>query len=159
MKIDRQKVYEKYNGHCAYCGEVIEFKNMQVDHFWPKCLSYQEPNFDPDRDENLMPSCRKCNNHKHGMRLETWRREIQRHLDMLQKNTQFQRALRFGLVKMTPKPIVFYYEQFVKSELQGEKCLDKAPLICECGDHIKDGDYHVHKDGKNYCEMCAEIEA
>ena len=39
---------------------------------------------------------------------------------------------------------------------QCEKCSDKAPLICECGDHIKDGDFHIHKDGKNYCEMCAE---
>ena len=33
------------------------------------------------------------------------------------------------------------------------------PTICECGDHIKDGDFHIHKDGKNYCETCAEIEA
>lgn len=28
----RQKVYEKHNGHCAYCGCELEYKDMQVDH-------------------------------------------------------------------------------------------------------------------------------
>ena len=30
MKIDRQKVYDKYNGHCAYCGKAITIKDMTV---------------------------------------------------------------------------------------------------------------------------------
>lgn len=36
-KKTRLKVYEKYGGHCAYCGEAIEFKEMQVDHIKPLC--------------------------------------------------------------------------------------------------------------------------
>lgn len=28
----RQSVYEKYEGHCAYCGEHIDYKDMQIDH-------------------------------------------------------------------------------------------------------------------------------
>ena len=36
MKIDRQKVYDKYNGHCAYCGKPITIKDNQVDHILPK---------------------------------------------------------------------------------------------------------------------------
>ena len=110
-KIDRMAVYLKFGEHCAYCGELIDFKNMNVDHFWPQCLSHQEPNLDPNRPENLMPSCRKCNIHKGGMKIEVWRGELRRQLDMLHKNTQFQRALRFGLVVTTPKRVVFYYEQ------------------------------------------------
>lgn len=38
MRIDKQKreaVYAKYDGHCAYCGEKIAYKDMQVDHFKP----------------------------------------------------------------------------------------------------------------------------
>ena len=31
-KAMRQQVYEKYGGHCAYCGRQIEYKEMQVDH-------------------------------------------------------------------------------------------------------------------------------
>lgn len=31
----RQQVYEKYGGHCAYCGKALEYKDMQVDHMIP----------------------------------------------------------------------------------------------------------------------------
>lgn len=31
-KKDRLKIYEKYNGHCAYCGCELNYKDMQVDH-------------------------------------------------------------------------------------------------------------------------------
>ena len=33
MKINRRAVYEKYDGHCAYCGRAMEFGKMQVDHY------------------------------------------------------------------------------------------------------------------------------
>lgn len=36
MAISKKKrmiVYEKYDGHCAYCGGEIAYKDMQVDHF------------------------------------------------------------------------------------------------------------------------------
>lgn len=32
----REIVYKKYNGHCAYCGCKIEYKDMQIDHIVPK---------------------------------------------------------------------------------------------------------------------------
>lgn len=32
----REVVYNKYNGHCAYCGKKIAYKDMQVDHFKPQ---------------------------------------------------------------------------------------------------------------------------
>lgn len=31
----REIVYNKYNGHCAYCGRKIDIKDMQIDHFVP----------------------------------------------------------------------------------------------------------------------------
>lgn len=31
----RELVYQKYDGHCAYCGKNIELKDMQIDHFVP----------------------------------------------------------------------------------------------------------------------------
>lgn len=111
MTIDRQKVYKKFDGHCAYCGCEIEFKRMQVDHFWPKQLAHHEPDLDNDRFENLMPSCQPCNIHKHGMRPEVWRSELGRQLSMLMKNAQFKRVLRFGLIELTQIPIIFYFER------------------------------------------------
>ena len=35
-KETRLKVYLMYDGHCAYCGKDIEYKDMQVDHIVPK---------------------------------------------------------------------------------------------------------------------------
>ena len=34
-KEERMKVYEKCQGHCAYCGCTLEYKDMQVDHVKP----------------------------------------------------------------------------------------------------------------------------
>ena len=108
----RQAVYDKYNGHCAYCGAEIEHRKMQVDHFWPKCLAHRQACLDNNRLDNLMPSCAKCNNHKHGMYPETFRNEVSLQVKRLMKNTQFCRALRYGQVKITESPIVFYFERF-----------------------------------------------
>ena len=33
-KDTREKVYEKYGGHCAYCGCHLEMKDMQIDHVY-----------------------------------------------------------------------------------------------------------------------------
>ena len=108
----RQKVYWKYGGRCAYCGTEIEFKKFQVDHFWPKYLAHMEPSLDNNRFDNLMPSCAKCNNYKHGMRPETFRSEIALQVTrLIIGNSQFGRALRYGQVKITESPIVFLFEK------------------------------------------------
>ena len=111
MKIDRHKIYSKYGGRCAYCGRAITYKQMQVDHFWPQQLAHLQPDLDNNRHENLMPSCQKCNLHKHGMRPEVYRAELQKQVSRLRKNAQFDRALRFGQIQITESPIVFYWEK------------------------------------------------
>lgn len=113
MKINRQSIYDKFSGKCAYCGTSIEFKKMQIDHYWPQSLAHLQKDIDNNRFENLMPSCHKCNSHKKGMRPETWRNELERHSDMLQNNSQFQRALLFEQVTITKKPIRFYFEKLI----------------------------------------------
>ena len=32
----RLAVYDKYSGHCAYCGKKIDYKDMQLDHMIPR---------------------------------------------------------------------------------------------------------------------------
>lgn len=36
----RMTVYQKCNGHCAYCGSNLEYKDMQVDHVIPHRNAY-----------------------------------------------------------------------------------------------------------------------
>ena len=57
-KAVRQKVYQKYDGHCAYCGRPIDYKDMQVDHIQAHILG------GPDNLENYNPTCRQCNFYK-----------------------------------------------------------------------------------------------
>jgi site-specific DNA-methyltransferase (adenine-specific) len=35
-KIEQEKIYKKYNGHCAYCGKKISIREMHVDHYTPQ---------------------------------------------------------------------------------------------------------------------------
>ena len=112
--IDREKIYNKFCGHCAYCGREIDPSQMQVDHYWPRHLARLQAGVDNNGYENLMPSCPKCNNHKHGTRPEVWRAELQRQVTMLRKNVQFDRALRFGQIAIVEKPIKFYFETVVE---------------------------------------------
>lgn len=112
MKIDRKKVFDKYKGHCAYCGEKITKEAFQVDHIHPKKRSHWNPDLNENRFENLNPSCRKCNLFKAAFDLEVFRREISYQVTRLKKNAQFMRALVFGQITIQESPIVFYFERF-----------------------------------------------
>lgn len=74
-KSKREAVYRKYNGHCAYCGREISYKDMQVDHFQP-LRAWGIEDAGTDDLDNLMPSCRMCNHYKRANSLETFRRYI-----------------------------------------------------------------------------------
>jgi 5-methylcytosine-specific restriction endonuclease McrA len=117
MKINRQLVHEKYNGHCAYCGCEISFKEMQVDHVVSKFhfkfkIAKKYTNVDLNDMENLRPSCRVCNKWKSSHSLEQFRKEIGEQLNRLNEyNANFRFAKKYGLVEETPHPIIFYFEK------------------------------------------------
>ena len=123
----RQKIYAKYNGRCAYCGEEIEFKDMQVDHIIPKCdfdnnirNSFRIPEFlkhlsiiDVNYIDNLNPACRVCNKWKSFHNLEQFRIELSCQIERLNgRSSNYRMAKKYGLVHETIKPIVFYFEKF-----------------------------------------------
>ena len=106
MKIDRQKVYDKYNGHCAYCGKPISIKDMQVDHILPK------RNGGTDDIDNLNPSCRLCNHYKRAADTETFRNVLLGELiKKLMKIYIFRVALDYGIISINGWDKKFYYEK------------------------------------------------
>ena len=115
-KTTRQAVYAKYNGRCAYCGREIAYKDMQVDHFIPKC-GWNESG--SDDISNLMPSCRMCNHYKRAHNLETFRRYIQEIPRKLRENYIYKVGVVYGNVIENKKPILFYFEQ-VGERREGE---------------------------------------
>lgn len=65
-KKDRQKVFDKYGGRCAYCGCELD-SSWQVDHAVSKCYWFYIDTQDPKKVNdlsNLMPACRMCNHYK-----------------------------------------------------------------------------------------------
>lgn len=74
----RERVFAKYNEHCAYCGKIIAYNEMQVDHLIP-IRQAEEGKADWDiveNENNYMPACRRCNHYKRGHSLETFRTMI-----------------------------------------------------------------------------------
>jgi len=117
MEIDRWAIYEKYGGHCAYCGETIEFKAMQVDHIRPKrrfSVGHIDniPKYHVDDLQNLNPACRVCNNWKLVWTVDEFRYEIEQQVKRLRKyRAQYRLAERYGLVINIDKPVIFYFER------------------------------------------------
>jgi hypothetical protein len=113
-KEQRIKVYNKYSGHCAYCGKEISLKDMQVDHIVPKrahpLYLIDLPN-GVDGADNLNPSCRRCNHYKRAENLETFRKMLK----TLHERTQIiyinKVAEDYGIIKVNPWDGKFYFER------------------------------------------------
>lgn len=124
-KLNRQLVYDKFNGHCAYCGEEIKLNDMQVDHIIPQrsfvqhvhnkfripaFLSHLTP-LDMNHIDNLHPACRVCNKWKSAHDLELFRRELSEQVSRLNSySTNYRIAKKYGQIQEVVKPIVFYFE-------------------------------------------------
>lgn len=105
-KIDRQAVYAKCNGCCAYCGAPLERLAMQIDHVRPQAYGGS------DDLGNLLPACRACNNYKAVWSLDQFRNVIAGQIYQLRKySMNFRTAERFGMVVVIQKPTVFHFER------------------------------------------------
>lgn len=101
----REKVYEKYDGRCAYCGQLITYEDMQVDHIEPLYQGRQ------DEIENYNPSCRMCNFYKHTKDLEQFRKELEKLQERLKKVYIYRLALKHGLIVEKENRVTFYFEK------------------------------------------------
>jgi len=117
-KEKREAVYEKCQGHCAYCGKNISIKEMQVDHIEPHWHTLTEDQAlkvgikKGSHDlENLNPSCARCNKWKSTFSLESFRKVVETSLDRLERDTpNFRLARDFGLLKTNKEEVKFYFE-------------------------------------------------
>lgn len=106
MGIDRKAVYEKFDGHCAYCGKTIQFKDMQVDHIKPKC------NGGTDDMDNLFPSCRRCNHYKRTLSVNLFRMMIEEiPQKLMARQYIFKVGVDYGFFEPRKRKVKFYFEQ------------------------------------------------
>jgi 5-methylcytosine-specific restriction endonuclease McrA len=119
-KVEQRKaVYQKYGGHCAYCGKEISLKDMQVDHFEPKCIKgpigkdIDGKYIFPDLNvfSNLMPSCSRCNHYKRANDIEYFRYMIKTIHERIHDNYIVKVAWDFGIIKYNKWDEMFYFER------------------------------------------------
>lgn len=102
----RQQVYNKYDGHCAYCGYELEYKDMQVEHIKPRCVG------GTNDIENLLPTCRLCNHYKRGNDLDSFRNWLLGGLiDRIRKIYIVRVAEKYGMVTFHEWNKEFYFEK------------------------------------------------
>lgn len=108
----RQEVYNKTNGHCAYCGCELP-KRWQVDHVVP--VERQNGKYTgrgTDDIDNLLPSCPSCNNYKSCLDLEDFRDQVEHtYYTVLTGTKTILIAERYGIVERHKKEIEFYFEK------------------------------------------------
>lgn len=120
----REAVYNKYDGHCAYCGKKIEYKEMQVDHLIPvqreRFKRYSEEEI--ECFENYVPACRRCNHYKRAHSLEVFRKMIEEIPSKLYRdNYIYKVGLDYGLVEPHEQKIRFYFEKVEDERKNKEK--------------------------------------
>ena len=129
-KKQRAELFAKYDGKCAYCSCELPEK-WHADHIEPvkrefefvkKGSTYisrstgilENPHL--DFVENMNPSCPECNHYKSSMPLESFRRELSKQVERAEKSSKnFRFALKYNQVKLTPQPIIFYFELYQKN--------------------------------------------
>lgn len=99
-KYNREKIYNKTNGRCAYCGCELDFSDFEIDHTIPKSKGGNS------KFENLQPCCKDCNLFKFDSDIEEFRKKVS---DIL-LNT-FHGRIIGKYYKPIVKDIVFYFEQ------------------------------------------------
>lgn len=106
---ERKLIYDKCNGHCAYCGCELEIKKMQVDHVVAFSLIQDDKT---DDMSNLLPACRSCNHYKGASSLESFRKTVENMPYVLMRDSvTYKNAVRFGLVEPNPHKVEFYFEK------------------------------------------------
>jgi 5-methylcytosine-specific restriction endonuclease McrA len=118
-KINREEVYNKCGGHCAYCGNEITIKQMQIDHIKPLYRNDDDTTLKgwgvergTDDMDNLLPSCSRCNKWKSTFTLENFRKVIKTSINRLERDTpNYNLAKDFGLITENAVEVVFYFEK------------------------------------------------
>jgi 5-methylcytosine-specific restriction endonuclease McrA len=141
-KKERDIVYNKYDGKCAYCGCDLS-KGWHVDHINP--IRRNETDYGIERinryratpiirGENVIsnynPACRQCNIWKSTYSIEQFRNEVSEQINRLNSySANYRNAKRFGLVEEIIKPVVFYFE---KVEIMNVQPIEKP--MCGVGE-------------------------
>lgn len=107
----RQQVFEKYNGHCAYCGCELKYEAMQVDHIESVYLAEYGGKEADNSIDNLMPACRQCNFYKQTLSIEGLRRKLMNFQERLSHAFDIRLGRKYGMLSVHSWDGKFYFEK------------------------------------------------
>lgn len=126
----RKAVYDKFSGHCAYCGCELEMKDMQVDHIDSVFRAEYYSNEVNDDINNYFPACRQCNFYKSTFDIETFRKNIETKLVAgLEKNFNYRLLRKYGMVDLQFESVKFFFEKH-KETIERDKKINLIEKFC-----------------------------
>lgn len=125
----RHTIFNKYHGHCSYCGCELSEDHFAVDHIDPIFRKHSDVEINgwgrekgKDEMDNYNPCCMSCNSSKSTYTLEKWRKEISLKFDRCARDcSSYNLLLRFNLIEEKRDNILFYFEKNeINKEYYGE---------------------------------------
>lgn len=129
MKVNREKIKNKFGGKCAYCGKVLD--KFHIDHVKPIWRNHHNHMNDVweeeinkrQQEDNLFPACPRCNRWKNVFSLEQFRKDIECQLGRLNRyNANYRLAKDFGFIQENNIKVTFWFEKY--KELKNETKID-----------------------------------
>lgn len=120
-KKKRDEIRAMFGGKCAYCGCELPEKGWHGDHVDPIYRNWTGGTCRfPERDKYRFPSCAPCNILKGVLSVEEFRTVVSERVFSLRKYSRdFRHAERFGMLVVTEKPVLFWFEQQEPRESKG----------------------------------------
>lgn len=119
-KKEREIVYNKYGGRCAFCGYLLEkgWREWNIKPVETLVDENGEMTTINDITENKLPACKSCaatrQYHNGRMDIEEFRKELMLNFDFLKtggiSQSAYAKCIRYGLIKETGIAITFYFE-------------------------------------------------
>lgn len=130
-KKEREQIYEKCNGHCAYCGCDLDYKDMQVDHVIPLRKG------GADELNNMLPACGSCNHYKTTFTAEEFRKYLEGIPERLMRDSiPFKVGMRFGIIQKKSDPVRFYFEQKTEDRIEKQGWIPISERVPENDNYI-----------------------
>jgi len=129
-KKDRQLIFDKYDGKCAYCGTEL-VKGWHVDHIQAIRRNDSDESIErlnrnitipiirgENSVDNYNPACRQCNIWKSTYGIEQFRKEISEQVSRLNNySANYRNAKRYGLITETDIEVKFHFETICSNDI------------------------------------------
>ncbi|MBA3675604.1 MAG: hypothetical protein H0W75_11740 [Chitinophagaceae bacterium] len=118
----RQIIFDKYNGKCAYCGCNL-IKGWHTSPIQPIEIKVGEDGSMIEENNtisNIVGACVNCamskthigmNGRTEHLTIENFKKAILQSFDMMKETPYYKRAIKFGLITESDIPLRFHFEQ------------------------------------------------